>query len=342
MKIVFNNNRSMDIGSTRIHSYNIFHWFSELGYNVALNDWSNYLKYDVVIFGKNVGLERIREAKAQNPKLLCGSTNPSDYSSEKRKILVEANFFIVGSLLERDYYLEYNNNLFVFPLIERIFNKIKKHEDHKPIIIGYHGNLVHLNNFSTSLKSALENLYSEMPIKLIAIYNKKKLGSWNKSRPNIEIGEVQWELETIQEKLLQCDIGVVPGLVPIDKYSKKFIFNILKLTQRGISSYGKDYLIRFKNTTNAGRAFVFHQLGIPVVSDFLPTSFHILADPKCGYLAHSTEGWLFALRNLCKSVDHRQKIAQNALEEFNRLYDPLEWSKRLYRDIENLWHRFQV
>ena len=185
----------------------------------------------------------------------------------------------------------------------------------------------------------MEILNSKVPIKLIVIYDKNKLGSWDRGRPNIEIEEVQWELNTIQEKLLQCDIGIVPGLVPIDKISKIIQFNMLRLIQKGKSFYKNDYLIRFKNTTNAGRAFVFHQLGIPVVSDFLPTNFHILSDSKCGYLAHSTEGWLFALKKLGGSSEHRQEIAQNALEEFGRFYNPLKWSRRLYQDIENLWHR---
>lgn len=339
MRIVLNNNRNIDVGSARVFTYNIFHWFSELGYDVALNKWNDYLKYDVVIFGKDVELKLIQEAKTKNPKLLCGIIHPTDYSKEARKILGESDFFITGSILERDYYFQYNNNVFVFPQIERIFNKIKKHEDHRPIIIGYHGNLNHLNNFFAQMKSALELLAKEIPIKLVAIYNKKELGSWTKGRPNIEIEEIQWKLDTIQEELLRCDIGIVPGLVPVNKNSKRILFGISRLIQKETGSYKNDYLIRFKNTTNAGRAFVFHQLGIPVVSDFLPSNFHILANPNCGFLAHSKEGWLLALRNLSKSAELRQKIAQNALEEFNRLYNPVVGSRRLYRDIENLWQK---
>lgn len=339
MKIVFNDKNSIETGSTRIFIYNAFHWFSELGYDVSLNDWNNYSKYDVAIFGKNVEPELIVEAKSQNSKLICGLANPSDYSDKKRKLLAESDFFVTGSILERDYYLQYCQNIFIFPLIERIFTKIKKHENHKPIIIGYHGNLAHLNNFPFYIKSALEILDSKVPIKLIVIYDKKGLGLWNRGRPNIEIEEVQWELNTIQEKLLQCDIGIVPGLIPISTRTKGFLFTSLNLFSKSRVSYKNDYLVRFKNTTNAGRAFVFHQLGIPVVSDFLPTNFHILDNYKCGYLAHSTEGWLFALKKLCESAGHRQEIAQNALEEFNRLYNPLEWSERLYSDIKNLWQR---
>lgn len=341
VNIVFNDNGPLSAGSTRIWIYNLYYWFSQLGYDIDLNNWDQYYNYDVAIFGKNINAQELQKAKAQNSRIICGCINPSDYTSNLRKNLKLSDFLIVGSILEKDYYCQYSNNTFLFPLIERIFNKVKVHENHDPIVLGYHGNLDHLNHFHPFLKAALEILDKEIPIKLIVVYNKKGLGSWDNERPNIEIEEVQWEIGTIQEQLLRCDIGLVPGLTPINLREKKMILSFLKWTQRKFVSYKHDYLIRFKNTTNSGRSFVFHQLGIPVVSDLLPTSFHILGDPKCGHLAHSTEGWLSALRDLCESAKKRQEMAQNALNEFHRLYDPLEWSKRLYNDIENLWQAFR-
>lgn len=339
MKMVFNDDKGDEsIGSTRIFVYNLHHWLSQLGYDVHLNDWTHYSGYDVALFGKNVEVEQIQKARAQNPKLICGCIHPSDITNQKREIMKQSDFFIVGCIEERDYYLRYSNNVFIFLDLERMFKKIKRHEDHEPIVLGYHGNLEHLTQIHPYLKPALEILAKEIPVKLLVVFN-KRLGPWRVGRPAIEIEEVQWELNTIQEQLLRCDIGLVPGLTPISPAEKKVIFSLLKCTRRGIRSYKHDYLLRFKNNTNSGRAFVFHQLGIPVISDFLPSSFHILADPKCGYLAHSKEGWLYALRDLCKSAEKRQKIAQNALAEFQRHYDPLECSRRLYEDVENLWKR---
>lgn len=337
IKIVINDDSSINICSVRVYSHNIFHWFSQLGYNVALNDWNNYSKYDVAIFGKNTKAESVEKAKAQNVKLLCGLIHPSDYSYERRKLLKSSDFFIADAILEKDYYLKYNPNIFIFPEIERIFTKIKKHEDKKPVVIGYHGNLNHLKNFPAALGRALENLNKQTAIKLIAVYDVNKLGLWKKNRPDVEVEEVQWSLNTIQDNLLKCDIGIVPGLAPIGEKSKLFLFNILKFIQRGAKDQKNDYLLRFKNCTNAGRTFVFHQLGIPVVSDFLPPSFHILNKPGSGYLAHSEQGWFYALKKLAESAKHRQETAKNALEEFNRLYNPLDWSRKLYQDIENLW-----
>lgn len=337
MKIVFNDKGDVKMGSTRIHIHNIHHWFTELGHDTHLNDWDNYGKYDVVVFGKNVCTNDILEAKRQNEKILCGQVNPSDYTAERRRHLKSNDFFIVGSIPEQEYYCKYAENIFLFPQIERIYTKLKKHDPDQPVVLGYHGNKDHLLHFEPYLKSAIETLAKERQIKLIVCYDKRSLGEWTTGRPDIEIEEIQWDLDTIEDTLLKCDIGLVPGLTTIYPREKKLFIKLSGWFFKKRGGYDTDYFLRFKNCTNSGRAFVFHQLGIPVISDFIPSSFHILSNPKCGYLANSKEGWLFALRELCASAEKRQEIATNAKDEFNRLYDPLEWSTRLYSDIERLW-----
>ena len=63
-----------------------------------------------------------------------------------------------------------------------------------------------------------------------------------------------------------------------------------------------DYLIRFKNTSNAGRCFVFHQLNIPVVAELLPSHFHILGNPENGFLTSSEESWYQSLMKFVNLV----------------------------------------
>jgi len=339
LKIVFIDNADVEIGSTRIWVHNLHHWLAQLGYDVHLNDLDHYSNYDVAIFGKSVGSEDILRAKAENPDLVCGTINPSDFTTVKIRVMESCDFFVVGSIEEKDYYYRYNENVFLFPLIERIFNRIKVHEDHEPILLGYHGNLHHLTQFHPHLKEALEKLDQECPIKLLVVSNEEGARSWKIGRPDIDIEVVQWSLDGVQEQLLRCDIGLVPGLTPINQTEKNTVFRFLKQSQSDIISYNHDYLLRFKNNTNAGRAFVFFQLGIPVVSDFIPSCFHILANPDCGFLAHYTDGYLHALRTLCRSVETRERVAQNALKAFQRFYNPLDWSKRIYGNIEKLWRR---
>ena len=90
-----------------------------------------------------------------------------------------------------------------------------------------------------------------------------------------------------------------------------------------------------KNKSNAGRCFVFHQLGIPVVADLTPSNFHIMGDPKCGFLALNRASWRKALKRLAEP-EIRQEIADNAKREFDRLYNPQEWAQRLYKDLSEI------
>lgn len=338
MRILFNDDSSINLGSTRIHIYNLYDWFRELGYQASINEWQNYKDFDVVIFGKNVSKEKIILAKQVNPKILCGLVSPSDYNDDRKSIWPIFDFFIVGSIIDYDYYSQSLKNLFIFPQIEKIYSRKKKHIEKEQIIFGYHGNFEHLKSFEPHINAALEALAKERPIKLIAIYNIKELGLWKKNRPRIEIEDIQWSLDTIEEQLLKCDIGLIPGLSPISLKSRKYILKYLDWFNQVKEGYKTDYVLRYKNTTNAGRAFVFHQLGIPVVADFCPTNFHILSNPDCGYLAHYSTSWLNAFRQLASSASHRTFIADNALAEFNRLYNPLTWAKRVYQQIEKLFN----
>jgi glycosyltransferase involved in cell wall biosynthesis len=93
--------------------------------------------------------------------------------------------------------------------------------------------------------------------------------------------------------------------------------------------------MRFKNKSNAGRSFVFHQLGIPVVADITPSHFHVMGNPDCGFLVADKAGWYKALLKLT-NYRTRQEIADNAKKEFDRLYDPHDWARKLYREIEEI------
>jgi len=169
-----------------------------------------------------------------------------------------------------------------------------------------------------NIVKALEDFSKEKNILLKVIYN-KKLGKWKRHRPKIKIEEKNWDLDTLENDLLTCDIGIVPGVI-----NKKSIFK---------NKF--DYLVKFKNKSNAGRSFVFHQLGIPVIADFNPSNFHILGNPDCGFVANSYGGWLSAMHYL-NIAKNREFIAGNALVEFSKHYDPLVWSKKFLDDLKNI------
>ena len=310
-------------------------WWRSLGHEVAVFD-DRFGDYDVALFGKSTSEAELRAARAENPALIVGMIHPCDFEDKRGKIAA-CDFLLVGSLLEQDRYRRFCNHVFLLPQIETLFQKRKQHRDGHSIVIGYHGNRDHLDHISDELVEALEQLATEYPIVLRAVYDHGKLGLWERHRPRIEIEDVQWSLDTIESQLVECDIGLCPGLTEIPRRDRGVFFRWLRTRRPSAVTYENDFLIRFKNTTNAGRAFVFHQLGVPVISDIPPSSFHILGHPDCGYLAHSKEGWLHAFRQLCASAEHRTFIAENARREFDRLYDPLAWAERLHGEIRALF-----
>lgn len=335
-KILFISDNRISVGSTRIFIHNTHNYFEELGYYSKINDFEHIPDYDVIILGKGQDYETFLEYKKMNPRALLGTVNPSDINKDYKKILELADFCIVGSLIEKEYYLRYCENVFFVPLIENMFSGYKKHGDKKQIVFAYHGNLDHLTQFNPYLTEALETFSREADIKLRVIYNISTLGPWTAGRPDIPIEECEWSADSIEQNILECDIGLVPGLTPISKKTRQKILPLLNKKEKGYTGFDNDYLIRFKNTTNSGRAFVFYQLGIPVVSDLLPTSFHILGNPGCGYLAHYRDSWLSAFRQLAFSAEKRQAVADRAHREFERQYNRLEWARGLYEEISAL------
>lgn len=341
MKILFVGAEDQKWGSTRLHVHNLAYWLKQLGHEVTVNGEVN-LDYDWIIAGKEIKAPVIKDLKQTNPRALIGKVNPSDANDDELEAMRLSDFFVVGCIPERDYYLKHNANILIIPQIERIFEQRKQHSHTDPVVIGYHGNLHHLEQFNTALSPALEKLAQEIPIKLVAIYDRASLGDWTVGRPQVEVELVQWELDTLEVELLKCDIGIVPGLYPIAPFWHKTVLKMLDMFTRTQDGLSTDYLTRYKNTTNSGRAFVFHQLGIPVVSDFLPTSFHILGSPQNGLMAHSTEGWYYALKSLAESVTLRQTMADNAYAEFQRLYDPLSWVEMEFSKLKAITPKTQA
>lgn len=332
MRILINNSQDVSVGSARVHAANLCAFLAPVeNVDVTLNDWENYDLYDVVIFGKNVKPAIVRQVRHACPALLIGDTNPSDMSPEKREKSRLVDFFLAGSIEEKDFYLKYKKPVLVFPQIEIFDNAQKHHTEKEDIYIGYHGNKMHIEGISKALLSAIERLGRERRLRLGLLYNHQELGKARITIPGVECVHTQWRLESFAQEVQMFDIGLAPGLTKIPTFLEKFLFSL-----PNASGYPTDYLLRFKNTANIGRASVFFQLGIPVVADMSPCHFQILGNPDNGYLAHTEEGWYLALKNLSDSADHRNFIAANALAEFNRRYDTRKLAHTFVEELRNL------
>lgn len=340
MKIFFLKRGSEKLGSNRIYIDNLSKWIAEKKITVVK---SRNIKpnFDVYILSKYSNLKDILHIRNINPdkKVLCGLVHPTNLTFSGKKLLKQVDFIIVGSVEEKDFYKNFKKNVIRFPQLEDIKFKKKFHKFKKIINIGYHGNLEHLEEMSSSTKRALERISNKYKIKLTVIYD-QSLGRWVKGRPNINIEEINWSFNNLLKHVSQFDIGIVPctNNFFLDKANGKMdLFSFfVKYFSGGKNRRINDYILRFKVTSNAGRCFVFHQLGIPVVADFWPSNFEILGNPKCGLLAHSENGWYDSLKSLIDSFELRQEISDNAFEYFKTNYDSKIWTENFINQIKIL------
>ncbi len=281
------------------------------GYIVKNNQWNNYEEYDVVIF--MAPDSKIREVKKTNQKIVCGLFDPKATHSWQIQEARAADFLIVSSIEQREFFIQYNENIFIYYMFPDVPEITKKHIKKDKIIIGYHGNKQHLDAMEL-VSQALDRIAKKYDIELWAIYNIEKLGRWKRNIPKkCRVRHIQWTSEDLVDQLSHCDIGIVPALHPTSWLGK--------LLTRPIRSYipflnfegfnRNDYLQRFKYSNNPGRIYVFSQVSIPVVADFTPSTCQIIEDGVSGLLAGTSQGWEYALTQLIEHVEHRNTFSYN-------------------------------
>ena len=337
MKILFYSvDKHISVGSYRIWSHDLNKYMLECGFDSSqnivpdINNNEQLQKADVIIFPKNVTEEGVNLIRKTYPDKLLGATNTAADAPK-----LNCDFVIVGSLEEKASLSQYEN-VFYFPLIERMYQPeemYKKHEQKDNLVIGFHGNYSHISKLGLQNKAILTAIkeFSEEQKVILKIITtpEAQLPSIN-NLPRWTTTIKTWDYNTIINDLIECDIGIVPN---VGYLSLNDLSNPEKNHNKGY--FPSDYLIRLKNKSNAGRCFVFHQLGIPVITDLTPSNFHIMGSGECGHIVSNRQGWLNAFRDL---ADHkkRQTIADRAKEEFDRLYNPHDWAKKLYKQIEGI------
>ena len=283
---------------------------------------------DVIILGKGGDpyyLSICEYGEKNYPQTIIGTITPP--STLKG---IPFDFVMAGSPEEADS-LSFHKNTIINAHIESLYytRKPRTHHEKDSLVIGVHGWSPHLSSFVPHLKYALEEFEKDQDFEL-RIFCENKNFVWNTGRPDIKnITFHQWEYSTIADKIIQCDIGLVPGVTDLTQYVPQF----------GVSPkdglFDSDCIFRFKNKCNNGRALVFHFLGVPIVADFSPSHFHLLGDGKCGYLANTKDGWLYGLNRL-KDYKKRANIAHNAYLKTKKEYDPFVWAQNYYDSLDEI------
>lgn len=288
-----------------------------------------YEDYDVVLF---MGYDpEIENARAANPGIKIGVIDPRPSSKNQP---VGADFILANGIEMKDWYIKYSPNIciyYIYPVLPII--KAKASEQSKKIVIGYHGNKVHLDAMHPRVTKALDMLAETYDVEFWAIYDIERLGQWKNeftASSKVEIQHTQWDEKNYIEYLSKANIGIVPDLIPFTA-TWRFSFKKNKFNE-----HETDYLLRFKATSNPGRIAVFAQLGIPVVADMFPSAVQLIEDGVNGFISYSTEAWYFALKKLADDAVLRHRLGENLQSKFQKTMSPMVLNNKLIEFLRSL------
>jgi len=293
----------------------------------------NYADYDVVLF---MGYDpRVAEARAAKPSLKIGVI---DLRFMDIGDAHGADFAIANGVEVYDWLSNYFEHIFIYPIYPWIDRPLKKHAQKKHLIIGYHGNRIHLAASKPHIVTALEALSEQYPLELWAIYDIRSLGEMPEpvcDPQKVPTRYFQWESDVYEKILAQVDVGIVPNLVPLkdEVLAKEYAEPFSPLIP---SPPNADYLLRFKKTTNAGRIYAFSQLGIPIVAGMSPSAAQAIHHGVSGYLALGTAGWYHGLKKLADSTELRAEMGARLYADFQRDVAPNVLNRRLVEFIRCL------
>lgn len=328
MRVVLNT--TSDTMGAQVCIYDLHRRLTRLGVEAALNDWDHYDRYDVAVF---MGYDDdVARARQQNPDIRIAIADPKQNRPEFRRAAREADFLMVSSVEQRDVFYRYNRNILVYYMFPEMEPVEKEHIDNSPIIIGYHGNRVHLECMANGAQLAINELARRREIEFWAMYNVRRLGQAHIGMPDdslMRVRHIQWSEENYYDELARVDIGVVPNEIPIKEKARMLEASAYPVKEFNYVPY--DHLTRYKASSNPGRIYVFGELGIPVVSDFYPSAAQFIIDGRSGFLASSPQGWFEALDRLAESASLRSSCAARLKEICDEVGDPDDQTRQFLR-----------
>jgi len=301
---------------------------------IVFDDLDHYDQYDVALFMTyERDIQDLVEARRKRPDLTIGLVDPR--GPRIAAALEATDFFVVDGIEMRDHFTRYDIPMFTYHHFADMERVEKLHRVKEKIVIGYHGNKVHLMSLYPNITRALELLGEKYDIELWAMYDVAGLGEWKLGVPrNIPVRHVQWSEENYLREIGRADIGIVPAQIPIRSPRK---------TKRKISVSAPifldredDYLLRFKKSSNSGRFITFGKLGIPVVADMYPSALQFIRDGENGFIAHSCAGWRQALEKLILDHELRQSFADRMGEMIAETFEYAVQNERFLAFLKQL------
>jgi hypothetical protein len=282
----------------------------------------------LIIFGPGADISLIRK---KIPNSLIGVLEPRAAQKHSQGY----DFIIVNSIESYDYFATQNKPMFIYPTYPLVNNK--KHDKHQKnkIIIGYHGNKIHLQAMQNYIVDAMNDLAKYFDYEFWAMYNIAELGEWKgASMIKAKVHHIPFSYENYAAFISNVDLGIIPQFIPVKK--NKFLRWLIGSFRSKYNERYDNFFHRFKETTNNGRAFVFAQYSIPVVADMTPSSCALLGENEYGFIASSRSGWFYALFTLCRNKNLRLKMGKKLNQRYLKAWGPKKINLLLAKFILNL------
>jgi hypothetical protein len=273
-----------------------------------------------LLFGSEYDLLTLRR---RHPNTRLGHLEPR---AAQRNAIDRYDFVVVNSIESADYFASPDQFVFIFPTFPIMDSaKVILNDDRSTntLRIGYHGNKIHLSSMYPRITEALNRLREYIEIELWAMYNIRELGRWNeRGLKGIKVNHLQYKPENYSKYISKVDIGIVPQLIPVRK--SRLMRWLIGSPFSRFNERHDNFLMRFKETTNNGRAYVFAQYEIPVVADMTPSSCALFGESEYGYVAYSSNQWFNALASLARDMDLRRRMGLALKKRYEDLARPEE------------------
>ena len=325
MKIVFNTNNKKN------PAYQFYSAGLKMIKEISFNNHGNYKNFDYALFvSYPEDMKMIKEAKTDNPNIKIGLLDPKSHKLVYPYINL-IDFFIVDSLEMYDFWINYGKPAHIYYEYPYFEKKLKSHKEKEKVIIGYHGNKVHLTSMFPNITNALEIVSEKYDIEFWAIYNIEQVGIWNIGVPkNVFCRHIQWNSNVYEEELSKVDIGILPSLIPIKKNTLK-----RSIVSKFFLNNEDDYLLRFKMLSNPGRLITFSRLGIPIIAELSPSNIEFIKNGVNGFIAYSTGAWVNSLSKLISSSRLRNELSNNMDISNNHIFEFSNQNKKLINFLKN-------
>ena len=314
MKIDFiASNQNLEVGSYRIWVDGVSRVLCNKKHDIKIIKSIDQIRPDAVVIFSKGDYQYSDQIKGDVVK---GAINIS--ADEKKG---NFDFLICGSIEEKKSLEKNHKNVVIVNLIEDLYSNLplKIHKKKDEIVVGFHGSYTHLFKMKFGFIDAFNELVesgSNVILKIITDNVDMALKFLTESGVRKDRLIVQkWNINTVIEDLRDIDIGVVPNATNFERVDPE----VLRICSNDAGIYSTDYFLRFKNKSNPGRAFVFIQNGIPVISDLTPSNMPLFHDEKCGQIANCKMTWKAALERFFDE-EVRRSVARLASERFKSMY----------------------